>query len=75
MLIVTKSGKSINGLIRRETADEITMATGAKEEVRISRDDIEEIVPGTVSIMPAGLETQFTREQLADLVAFLKSRQ
>ena len=75
VLIVTKSGKSINGLIRRETADEITMATGAKEEVRISRDDIEEIVPGTVSIMPAGLETQFTREQLADLVAFLKSRQ
>lgn len=75
VLIVTKSGKSINGLVRRETADEITMATGAKEEVRIARDDIEEIVPGTVSIMPAGLETQFTREQLADLVAFLKSRQ
>ncbi|MEI8380102.1 MAG: PVC-type heme-binding CxxCH protein [Planctomycetota bacterium] len=75
VLIVTKSGKSISGLVRRETADEITMATGAKEEVRIARDDIEEVVPGTVSIMPAGLETQFTREQLADLVAFLKSRQ
>ncbi len=75
VLIVTKSGKSYNGLIRRETADEITLATGAKEEARISRDDIEEIRPGTVSIMPAGLDTQLTKEQIADLLAFLKSRQ
>ncbi|MBS0203908.1 MAG: HEAT repeat domain-containing protein [Planctomycetes bacterium] len=75
VLIVTKSGKSFNGLIRRETADEITLATGAKEEARIPREEIEEIRPGTVSIMPAGLDTQLTREQLTDLVAFLKSRQ
>lgn len=75
ILIVTKSGKSFNGLIRRESPDEITLVTGAKEETRISRDDIDEIRPGTVSIMPAGLETQLTKEQLADLVAFLKSRQ
>lgn len=75
VLIVTKSGKSFNGLIRRETADEITLATGAKEEARISRDDIDEIRPGTVSIMPAGLDTQLTKEQIADLLAFLKSRQ
>lgn len=75
VLLVTKSGKSFNGLIRRETADEITLATGAREEARISRDDIEEIRPGTVSIMPAGLDTQLTKEQIADLLAFLKSRQ
>jgi len=75
ILIVTKSGKSFNGLIRRETPDEIVLATGAKEEARIPRDDIEEVRPGTVSIMPAGLDTQLTRQQLADLVAFLKSRQ
>lgn len=75
ILIVSKSGKSYNGLIRRESPEEIVLTTGAKEEVRIAREDIEEIRPGTVSIMPAGLETQLTREQLADLVAFLKSRQ
>lgn len=73
--IVTKSGKSFNGLIRREASDEIVLTTGAKEEARIQRDDIEEIRPGTVSIMPAGLDTQLTKEQLADLIAFLKSRQ
>ena len=73
--VVTKSGKQYNGLIRKETSDEIVMATGAKEEARLLRDDIDEIRPSAVSIMPAGLETQLTRQQLADLIAFLKSRQ
>ncbi len=75
VLIVTHAGKQVNGLIRRETPDEIVLATGAKEEARVPRAAIEEIRPGTVSVMPAGLETQLTREQLLDLIAFLKSRQ
>ncbi len=75
VLVVTKSGKQFNGLIRKETPDEITLATGAKEEARVLRSEIEEIRPSTVSIMPAGLDTQLTKEQLADLIAFLKSKQ
>ncbi len=75
ILIVTHSGKTHNGLIRRESADEVVLTTGAHQEVRISRSDIEEIRPSTVSVMPAGLETQLTREQIIDLVTFLKSRQ
>jgi putative heme-binding domain-containing protein len=75
ILIVTHSGKTHNGLIRRENADEVVLATGAHQEVRIPRSDIEEIRPSTVSVMPAGLDTQLTREQIIDLVTFLKSRQ
>ncbi len=75
VLVVTKSGKQFNGLIRKETPDEITLATGAKEEARVLRSEIEEIRPSTVSIMPAGLDTQLTKQQLADLIAFLKSKQ
>jgi len=75
VLIVTHAGKLHNGLIRKETADEIVLATGAKEEVRVARSEIEEIRPSTVSVMPAGLDTQLTREQIIDLIAYLKSRQ
>jgi len=75
VVVVTHAGKLHNGLIRKETPDEIVLATGAKEEVRVSRAEIEEIRPSTVSVMPAGLDTQLTREQLIDLIAFLKSRQ
>ncbi len=71
--IVTTEGKVHNGLIRLETTDEITLATGPKEEVRIPRADIEELRPSTLSIMPAGLDQQLTRQQLADLIAFLKN--
>lgn len=75
ILVLTKSGKQVNGLIRRETSDEIVVATGAKEEVRISRNDIDEIQPSSVSVMPAGLDTQLSRQQLADLITFLKAKQ
>ena len=75
ILVLTKSGKQINGLIRKETPDEIVVATGAKEEVRINRNDIEEIQPSSVSVMPAGLDTQLSRQQLADLITFLKAKQ
>lgn len=75
ILVVTKSGQTHNGLIRRENAEEVVLATGAHQEVRIPRSDIEEIRPSTVSVMPAGLDTQLTREQIIDLVTFLKSRQ
>ena len=75
VLVVTHSGKQWNGLVRKETPEEITLVTGAKEEARILRSEIEEIRPGTVSVMPAGLDTQLTRQQLADLIAFLKAKQ
>lgn len=71
--IVMQNGKVHNGLIRKETAAEITLATGPKEEVRIARGDIEEVSPSTVSIMPSGLDQQLTPQQLADLIAFLKN--
>jgi len=29
--------------------------------------------PGTVSLMPAGLDTQVSKQELADLLAFLKN--
>ena len=72
VVVVTKSGKSHNGLIRNDSTDEILLATGPREEVRIARDDIDEIGPSSVSIMPAGLDKQLTPEELADLLAFLK---
>jgi len=70
--VTTKKGKVYNGLVRRETPDEVGLATSATEEVRIARQDIDEVQPGKVSIMPAGLDQQLTRQELADLVTFLK---
>jgi putative membrane-bound dehydrogenase-like protein len=71
--VATSDGKTYNGLLRGETADEIVLATGINQEARIARREIDEIRPSTVSIMPAGLDQQLSPQELADLVAFLKA--
>ncbi|WP_406694042.1 PVC-type heme-binding CxxCH protein [Singulisphaera sp. Ch08] len=73
--IATKDGKVFNGLPRKDAPDEIVLATGPDQEARIARDDIEEIRPGSVSVMPAGLDQQLSAKELADLIAFLKACQ
>jgi putative membrane-bound dehydrogenase-like protein len=71
--VATKDGKFVNGIIRKDTPEEVVLVTGANQEARILREDIEEVQPSTVSIMPAGLDQQLTPRDLADLVAFLKA--
>ncbi len=73
--VTMKSGKVHNGVLRKDAPDEIVLALNATEEVRLARDDIEDVQPGKVSIMPAGLDQQLTPRDLADLVAFLKACQ
>jgi putative heme-binding domain-containing protein len=70
---MTKNGKQYNGLLRKDAADEIIVATGADQEVHIPRADVDEVQPSTVSVMPAGLDQQLTPRELADLIAFLKA--
>jgi putative heme-binding domain-containing protein len=72
--VITKDGLSHNGLIQSETADQVILATGPNQEVRLARVDIEDQQPSKTSIMPAGLDKQLTEQELADLLAFLKSR-
>ncbi len=73
MLVTTKSGKVHNGILRKDAPDEVILAIDATQEIRIPRDEIDEMVPGKVSIMPAGLDQQLTPRELADLVAFLRA--
>lgn len=69
----TKSDDEYSGVLRKDAPDELILATGPSTEVRIARSDILDIRPGTVSVMPAGLDQQLTHQELADLVAFLKA--
>jgi putative heme-binding domain-containing protein len=71
--IATSSGKVFQGVIKSESPDDIVLITGPDQQARILRADIEIMEPGSVSVMPAGLDQQFTPQELADLVAFLKA--
>ena len=75
LVVTTKSGEAHSGIMRKDAADEVVLATGAETEQRIARADIADIQPGTMSPMPPGMEAVLSQQELADLVAFLKSRQ
>jgi len=73
VVVTTRSGDEQSGVLRRDTPDEVVLGTGPGVETRIARAEIAEMRPGSVSVMPAGLDEQLTRQELADLLAFLKS--
>ena len=73
MIVSSKDGDDYTGVLRKDAADEVVLATGPETEIHLRRSDIAEMRPGTVSLMPQGLETAFSKQELADLVAFLKN--
>ncbi|HUY33109.1 MAG TPA: PVC-type heme-binding CxxCH protein [Pirellulales bacterium] len=73
VLVTTQDGRSFSGLLLKDASDEIVLVKSPTEEYRIARDDIDEMLPGTVSIMPQGLDQQLSLQELSDLVAFLRA--
>ncbi len=71
--IVTADQRVLNGLIKKDAPDELVIVVAADKEDRVPRADVESISPSTVSLMPAGLDQQLTRQELADLIAFLRA--
>jgi putative heme-binding domain-containing protein len=72
VIVKTKDGEPHSGILRGDNEQGVLLVSGPNMEERIARADIEDMRPGTVSIMPAGLETQLSKQELADLLAFLK---
>jgi putative heme-binding domain-containing protein len=73
VLVQTRSGDLHAGIVKTDSDDEILLLTAPDKEVRIPRNDIKSVRPSTTSVMPEGLEQQLTRQELADLLAFLKA--
>jgi putative heme-binding domain-containing protein len=71
--LTTTQGKVYNGVLRKDAPDEVVLAVNATEMARIPREDIDDIRPSQVSVMPAGYDQLLTPAELADLLAFLKA--
>ena len=68
-----RSGALQSGVLRSDAPDEIVLSTVAGADIRIPRRDIAEVEPGTISLMPPGYGELLTRQELADLLAFLRA--
>jgi putative heme-binding domain-containing protein len=71
--VVTSDGRVANGIVAREATDEIVLRTTDLSEIRVRRNEIDEMQQSRTSIMPQGLETRLTAEELRDLLAYLQS--
>src|SRR5688572_10033296 len=74
--VIIETGDDVyGGIPRGGDASHVVLASGPgpEHEVRIPRGNIKSQRPGQLSIMPAGLDQQLTKQELADLVAFLKA--
>ena len=70
-VIETNDGRTLSGLVQSETSDTVVLAMmgGAKETIQ--RSAIKEMKSLDRTLMPVGLEAAITKEQMADLLAFL----
>ena len=73
VILQTHSGQLLSGALRSDAPDEIVLSDAAGVETRVPRANVKDLQPGTVSLMPAGFGDLLTRQELADLLAFLKA--
>lgn len=71
-MVKLNSGKSIQGVISSETPTAITITNTAGEVTHIARQDISSLATMAMSAMPVDFEKKIDKQQMADLLAFLK---
>ncbi len=73
--ILTVDGRTITGVLVKEDDDNVTLMSNpeAKEPTVIPQDDIDAMVPSSVSMMPKALMDQYTKDEIFELLAYLES--
>ena len=71
--VETKNEETLEGLVKTETNDELTLRDANGNNRRVSKADIKDRHNSQLSLMPEGLEAGMALQDFADLVAYLSS--
>ncbi len=71
--VLTTDGQTLTGIVETETETSLTLKQQEAKTVSILRSEIEELKSDGVSLMPVGLEKNITKQQMADLISFIKN--
>jgi putative heme-binding domain-containing protein len=71
--ITLRDGSTVVGHISTETESSVTLRTVYGTDETVLRTHISSLVASGLSLMPDGLEQSMTKNELADLIAYLKS--
>jgi len=70
--VFLNNGTSIQGIISTETPNAITVTSEGGVKTTIARQNIKSLETVGVSAMPVGFEKKINKQQMADLLAFLR---
>ncbi len=70
--IVTADGRALSGVVRAETATEVTLADADARRQVVKKADIEERKVLDKSLMPDGVQAGLSPQDFADVIAFLE---
>jgi len=71
-LVTTKDGRMYDGVLAGETPGAITLRGGSEEDVTLPRAAVQEIRSSNISLMPEDLEKTLSKQDLADVIAYLR---
>ena len=73
-MITARDGRLYDGVIANETPGSITLRGGvAEEDTTILRQNITEVRASSISLMPDELEKSMSKQDLADVIAYLRA--
>jgi len=73
--VETKDGRSLTGFLADQDPQVVALRTASGQTVPVSRAEIETMTPARGSLMPEGLLTGLSDQQVRDLFAYLRSTQ
>jgi putative heme-binding domain-containing protein len=71
-VVQTKTGEVHAGVVPQPSADVLELRDAAGQVTRLHKDDVARLKRQPISLMPDGLPAAMTREEFADLLAFLQ---
>jgi len=72
--VVTDDGRVLNGLLASETKTTLELFDSEGKKHAVQRDEIEQLVASSKSLMPEGFEKQVTPDDIVNLLEFLTQR-
>jgi putative membrane-bound dehydrogenase-like protein len=69
----TSAGETIYGVVASESGNAVTMKGLDGKEHPVLRSDLKSLVSSNRTLMPDGFESSMTKQQMADLLEFLKA--
>lgn len=70
--ITRKSGEPVKGIITAETASSVTVVQVGGQQLIIPRRNVASMTASSASPMPEGLEAQISKQEMVDLLTYIK---